>query len=813
MIELVNETVAARLARVVIEWLDVSGVLGARDDLVLVRTPAGLDHAPLPGEVIATSGPWQLAAVEGDFALRVALTEAGGTRLLAFTSQDESAFQEDLRERAVLRRTIVPQARHIFSALVGIESTALDEDRYGQALRDIFAGGRREALLSAIKTRTWLHHVRDSDASAVLCAAAFGFDDRYAEKKPGDLWATWLQVPPLATAALAPLALELLRSRYPLYARVLAEGRDHDLRREFSRMADHTFSGDPVLSRLVYDTASILRERDRALLDDLLRESEAAYVAAGSPDLSESILANAAAAKTRSLLHAVRSGAPPTTEHIEELGRFVYAEAAKRDALVRLARLARGLAVLEAVPIPTTVRVFSDIFRDDVAWLDRAARRVREIAVGDMAFAETQAALVERWYAIRDRWNASFAALLASRWSDLFAFPGKDAPLVVSDILKYEIRPELAERRTLLIVLDGCDVPTYLEICTAFESANVTPTRFDVALSAIPTVTSHARRAIFGGGIPNDKIGDDDRAADALGDDKAFHGKNALLDGFSRKLFLKGELGDGGAKLVALLQDPGHAPQLIAVVFNDVDDAIASKEHSVLPERTLERCTRAFREALVCALDSGWRVVLTADHGHTPYRQPDIKAATEHARFSLLKSEAAAPAGATVFEIGVGMPYRVAALSQLGAHNGPQHVGYHGGVSLEEMLVPLAVYEKNGSHSEAVLAPSWWDDASTTARDAESHQPLVTKAVAPASSVRTRVREVLANELQLLDVFERVYEAGALDPTSLGAAVGVPPARVRLFVTGLIAKLRNAGIESPIEIEESPVVFRYRGER
>ena len=89
----------------------------------------------------------------------------------------------------------------------------------------------------------------------------------------------------------------------------------------------------------------------------------------------------------------------------------------------------------------------------------------------------------------------------------------------------------------------------------------------------------------------------------------------------------------------------------------------------------------------------------------------------------------------------------------------------------------------------------------------------MTKAVAPASSVRTRVREVLANERQLLDVFERVYEAGALDPTSLGAAVGVPPARVRLFVTGLIAKLRNAGIESPIEIEESPVVFRYRGER
>jgi hypothetical protein len=809
-----ESSIAARLARAVLEWLDVSGSLSQQHDLVLVRMPPGLDNTVLPEQVAATSGVWKLATVEGDLALRVALSDANGGRVLAFTFQEESAFQEDLRERAVLRRTITPQSRHIFSALVGIESTALDDERFSQPIRDIFAEKRRDALLAAIKTRTWLHLIRESDATAVLCAAAFGFDDRYAERRPGELWASWLQAPPLATPALTPLALEMLRSRYPLYAKVLADAPDHDLRREFSRVAHHAYSGDRQLLRLARDTAIILRERDPALLETLLRDNEAAYVAAGSPDVRESMLANAASAKLRSLAIAIRSAVPPTSEDVEELGSFVYADAVKRDALVRLARLARGLLAFETILIPQRIRGFADVFRDEMAWLDRAARRAREIAVFDTEFAETQTKLVNAWYALRDQWNGEFAALLVRQWSKLFAFPGKDAPLVLSDVLKYAVRPDLAERKTLLIVLDGCDVPTYLEICAAFEAAGVVPSQFELALSPIPTVTSHARRAIFGGGIPNDKIGDDDRAADASGDDKAFHGKNALLDGYSRKLYLKGELGDGGAELVRALKDVEHAPQLLAVVFNDVDDAIASKEHSVLSERTLERCTKAFRETLINAYECGWRIVLTADHGHTPYRQPDIKASTGHARFSLLKPSETAPAGTVVFETGVGMPYRVAALSQLGSHAGPQHIGYHGGVSLEEMLVPLAVYDAKATQSSAVLPPTWWDDAAARppreARDTSRSEKV---AVAPTSSVRTQARAVLASDPRLLAMFERIYEAGALDSSALGTAVGIPPPRVRLYVTGLIAKIRDAGLEPPIEIEDSPLVFRYKGLR
>ncbi len=814
MIVTPEATISARLARALLESLDAAGTLTESDDLCLVRATPGLDDAPLPLEIVVASGRrWKLAAVEGDLALRVALIDADGGPLLAFTSRDEDAFQADLRERAVLRRTIRPQARHLFSALVGIESTALDDDRFTPPLRELLAAGRRDAILGAIRGRTWAHLVRESDAAAVLCVAAFGFDDRYTESFPGDLWASWLREPPFVSDTLTPLASEILRLRYPLYAKLLAAARDGDVAREFSRIASHAHHGDPALAQLARDAARLLRQRDPERLRTLLAEAESAYIAAGSPDTPAPLLAGAVAAKARRLALLCRSDRPPTTADVDVLSNFVFADQATRETLVRLARLARGLQLLDETQIATTLHAFAEVFRDQLAWLDRSARRAREVATPDPEIAAVREDLAFRWYALRDRWNEAFAVRLASQWSKLFAFPGVEGPLVVSDLLKYVIRPQLADRKTFLIVLDGCDVPTFLEIASAFYGAGATPASFDLALSAIPTVTGHARRALFGGGIPNDKIGDDDCAADASEDHKAFEGPNPFLDGFARKLFLKGDLGDGGADLTAMLQMPESAPQLVAAVFNDIDDAIASKEHSVLAERTLERCTKAFRDAFFAALENGWSIVITADHGHTPYRQPDLKASTEHARFTLLKPKTTAPAGTVVFEIGAGLPYRVAALWQLGAHAGPQHLGYHGGASLEEMLVPLVVYDRSNVRAESLLPPSWWDDAAIVSlreRPAPAIERIPTEA---PSSIRVQARAVLAKDPLLLQILERLNEAGFLDATQLGNAVGLPPARIRFFVTGLIGRLRAAGIEPPVIIEDEPLVFRWIGPR
>jgi hypothetical protein len=808
-------TISGRLAVALLESLDAAGSLPRDADLCLVYIVPDLDESELPAEIfLSGQRRWRLAQVEGDLALRVALCDAGGNPVVAFTSRHEESFQADLRERAVLRRTIRPQSRHIFSALVGIDATALDDERFGPPLHEILSGGRRDALLDAIRKRTWGQTVRESDAIAVMCAAAFGFDDRYTEERPGSLWAEWLRRPPPPSQTLTEFARELLGKRYPVYERVLASAPGGDPRELFVNAAGHEYVGDQLIVQLARDTALRMRETDPALLNELLAKAEAAYVAAGSPLIAAPLLQAAFLANSRRLAARCATPLPPSTAEIEALANNVFDEPEQRHGLIRVARLARGLLALEARDVPSDLDEFKNAFRDDVAWLDRAARRTREFAFSDPEIARTRDELVVRWYELRDRWNAAFASTLVAQWPGLFAFPGKEGPLVVSHLLKEVVRPGLASTKTLLVVLDGCDVPTFLEIMAAFSGVGVVATTVDLALSAIPTVTSHARRAIFGGDIPGDRIGDDDRAADANGDLKAFEGPNGYLDGFRRKLFLKGQLADGGEQLCATLRQPEPAFDLIGAVFNDVDDAIASKEDGVLPERTLERCSQAFRNGFVAAIESGWRVVITADHGHTPHRRPDRKASTGHTRFSLLEPSSAPPEQTVVFERGVGLPFRVAALHALGVHAGPQHLGYHGGVSIEEMFVPLATFEPKGARTP-LLPPPWWDDAAA----AVAPQRVVareTTRVAPVraeASSRDRARAALGGDARLLKILATIEDCGFLSAAQLAAAAGLPAGRVRVFVTGLIGRLEAANIDPPISIEDDPLVFRWIGSK
>jgi hypothetical protein len=64
---------------------------------------------------------------------------------------------------------------------------------------------------------------------------------------------------------------------------------------------------------------------------------------------------------------------------------------------------------------------------------------------------------------------------------------------------------------------------------------------------------------------------------------------------------------------------------LIAVVVNDVDDALSSKERRVLGERSLrDDANEALLKALLTTVEHHWQMLITADHGHTPYREPDV---------------------------------------------------------------------------------------------------------------------------------------------------------------------------------------------
>lgn len=808
-----DEEFGQRLGASVLDWLNVSGKLMEATDLCLIESVPGINVGAI-GEIdLAGKWLWAIARVDGDLALRCAIVESNGLPLLAFCDVREDAFQADLRERAVLRRVIRPLASHLLTAATGQDASSIDDARFRSAVLDVLERGPALLQKAALR-RTWNGGMRDHDAAALLCDAAFGFNDRQSSMSAGDLWARWLRDPPVATESLLRLASEVLRHRYPGQAAVL-----NNILRTGPRKFLVNVALDPMndhdADQLAIDTARQLQRTDASFLADVLSPAESAFVSMGAPIGGSQLLEQAFLTRRHSLIRQCETDQPPAHDELDNIQKYLYAPPDEARHLTQLARLARGLWELETLDPPASLNAYRTAWLDELAWLDRAARRVRTANVADSVYLKSADLLVRRWYSLRDRWNAAFAAVLVGQFSTLFAAPGEAGPYVVSHVLKYIVAPELANKRTFLMILDGCDLPTFLELLDAFATAGVAAVSpLDLVLSAIPTMTSHARRAIFGGDIPGDGLrADDDRAADAAGDRKAFENPNNILKKLPRRLFLKGDLADSGVALVSALKTRG-AEQLIAAVFNDVDDSLSSKERTPLAERTLGNTSRALREAIAAAADEDWRIVVTADHGNTPYREPDsIVTGLGGARFAELTPGAPPPLGTVVFERGVGLPYRIAALHQLGAHGGPQHVGYHGGVSIEEMFVPLAVLGHAQADVEIVRPPQWWSDSKPTNH---IRHPVRAKSqpITESHSMLARCRAVLqgdGNDPKNVEILEAIAAAGVLTSEQLASKVALKGGRIRLRVTGIVGKLRAAGLAVPIVIEDEPEAFRWVG--
>jgi hypothetical protein len=620
---------------------------------------------------------------------------------------------------------------------------------------------------------------------------------------------------------------------------------------------------------LAYAAALEVGQRDPTRLETLLAPVDAAYVAAGSPSAVPDAIADGepprAAARVgwpplivrqaylisaRAFVLAANSKQPPDESQVDALFSSAFAVPAYRDALRLLTRLGRGLACAEGIEIPSDLKSFVAQFANEIAWLDLTARRVRDTdSHGDETFESVRRALVGRWYALRDRWNAAFAKRLLSVWPTLFRSPGEFGPLVLPQLLSNLIRPLVEKGPTFLVVLDGCDLATFYELVGSLSARGIGPVlltdngaigpRFrtpagsvhvDVALSCVPTMTIHARRALFAGQIPGDGLYDDEpRAGDANADKLAF-AQAPALGTTARKLYLKGDLGDGGAALAADLQNvpaPGEPGRLIAVVFNDVDDALSSHEATVLNERTFANASTAFRTAMVAAVEKGWTIVVTADHGHTPYREPDLRLSgtMRNQRFVELDKSGIPPAQTLVFEPTVGIARRLAVAYPLGAHAKQQQVGYHGGVSLEEMCVPLAILGAVAPDGDPLDRPSWWSGRqrllpiATTNSVVRKRTPVVTTEIADAPKRRTsspvlaRCLSALAddpdpkNALILSDLFDKKV----LSTDQIATAFAIGRGRVRPRLTRILQRLRDAGIDRSFSIDDDGEIVRWDG--
>jgi hypothetical protein len=324
----------------------------------------------------------------------------------------------------------------------------------------------------------------------------------------------------------------------------------------------------------------------------------------------------------------------------------------------------------------------------------------------------------------RDRENRHFAETFANGYE---AALHREGLTPLHRVWKRTVAPvwqNEPDLRLFLIVLDGCSYPVFLELLYSLSQDSSFPLGIKPdrdghvqglpALSPLPTITSHARGAIFLGELPNDPLVAETvfRDQDEAKTDKARFNQNAALNSRTRRLFLKGDVADGGQALLSALEDDSIS--VVAAVFNAVDDQIGSSNTGATVKLAPEDIM-AFKPALHVALKARRRVLVTADHGHTSYVDKYLRAGNGRTpRYLSLGELDPVPEGFAEIDVARlgGPPERRAFAWRSGVYLGGPQVGFHGGCGLEEVVVPLAWIERDGLHADE---PSWWYGRGTLA--------------------------------------------------------------------------------------------------
>lgn len=689
-------------------------------DLITARADE-LIPPDLSGELSFDDNRWLVRPIQGELSLRAALTEA--PRVILVLPQGFKA-PWDIEQRRWLRRSLHPNAQDVVSAATGHYCRPITDPAVSRAVLDDVPG-----FFARASERPWPGPaVSEKDIVDVLRSG----NVKVGRRSAPELLARWLIDGPPEADPLLPITLKeshfevhdwlLLATTEAGQQQIVTAGALGPIRvgRSCVRF-DLPVDADPIWTRLVSlvrQALSVVRreapERAKALLapaDKLARDLTLDFDEARRLTLLPAAFEQAVSA----LALRIATDSTPGPDAFDQLSGHLYAEPDVVEALEATARLARFNHAADH--LGEDVEGWAQAHMGSIAWADLCARQVRRV-LGRLpqAAIEPIRTVLDGYLVARDRQNHAFAEAVAQDEQSAYRSrplgPAMSLHLVAANVL----RPILAQRSALLVVLDGCDVSTFYELIDDLrthggvglgKSPNLSGHAGELpalmpALSPLPTLTEVGRRAIFAGQIPqNDALNDLENAAANAKSDQAAFKRNAALGDVERALFLKGDLGDDCEALIEQLKD---GPALIAVVFNGVDDHLSSREVTPHGRWTAEAIHPTLRRVLKAAIQHQRAVILTSDHGHTPYWSAARKTVAP-TRSSQRFAQGEAPEGAVTFQ---GVPWRAGTLHSLtpvGAYVSVQRAGYHGGAALEEVVVPIAQLVQDG---QPPSRPEWW---------------------------------------------------------------------------------------------------------
>ena len=386
------------------------------------------------------------------------------------------------------------------------------------------------------------------------------------------------------------------------------------------------------------------------------------------------------------------------------------ASSSRQERTVMALRLCRWLTSQQKLPAPFAA--LARAYADDGAFVDWARLKLLggdELAALSTAYKELATAVRER----REQLNGLFAKALRTWNTDGSPAVGC---IPVERVLEEALAPLARQSQVLLLVLDGLSFSIFRELSVDLQRLRWTEivpldaVKAHIAIAALPTVTEISRASLLSGRL-------------------SFGAANVEKSGFSTYpallaaskaagkplVFHKGELGGS----VGLSQEIREAVgtrdrRVVAVVYNAVDDHLSGSDQLHL--RWSLDDLRLVKPLLYEAQAAGRVLIITADHGHmidegTSQRSSNdgdrwrtFSGTVEEGEIALEGGRVRAPSGANKV---------ICAWSERLRYSSKKN-GYHGGVSPQEVVVPLAVYlparvELDGWRAAAPEQPEWWE--------------------------------------------------------------------------------------------------------
>lgn len=514
-------------------------------------------------------------------------------------------------------------------------------------------------------------------------------------------------------------------------------------------------AADQVVRAAGLDATRAMLDRADALLRDL-RVPEFAHLSDMLPtaldqrlqDLARALSAHVAG-PTEANLAQVEHQADRALRHT-----LMAAQPARAERVEMARRLSRWLltAPRPAAPLQAAVAWQAD----EGAFVDWARFRLLggdEVAELSQAYSACREALIAR----RNKFAKPFAQALIE-WNA--NKPSVDRRLVPAEsVLERVLAPIASSHPTLLLVMDGLSVSIFRELFARSAShgwAEMVPSDIGqpmVGVAALPTVTEVSRASLLCGRL----------TLGAAAQEKSGFASHAALLAQSRpgappRLFHKGELADAtnlALEVRAAVADPHQ--RVIGVVYNAVDDHLSGPDQ--LHQRWALEDLRLLLPLLREAREARRVVVITADHGHLLEDGTTQLAGGESDRWrpgtdARGPHELAVSGGRVVTSDGSNAV--VCLWGERTRYAGRKN-GYHGGLSPQEVTVPLSVMVPLGlslpGWTPAPPAqPEWWELPPIT--KSKEAKPAFAGTIAPPVRPTGRRPTAQAGQPQLFDTTE-----------------------------------------------------------